>query len=158
MALTIFGIWELAEVAYDDILNLSRSLGIALAGKPAGYRAQDREIGINQSTGRRGRRTPSAAGDGYHAPLIRDGSKLRLALPEERNPTRRETPQTDWDRLHGLIAAYREGDTPVARAYLQTHAAESSDRILDLLEVWAAEARNPDLKKEARMALYGFQR
>jgi len=155
MALTIFGIWELSEVAYDDILNLSRSLGIALDAKPGGYRVQDREIGINQATGTRGR---DKGTDGYQAPLVRTGSKLRLALPEERHAVRLTTPQTDWDRLQGLIAAYREGDIPVARAYLQEHAAESAERILDLLEVWAAEARNPDLKRQARNALFGLRR
>lgn len=155
MALTIFGIWELAEVAYDDILNLSRSLGIALDGKPGGYRVQDREIGINQAIGTRGR---DKGADGYQAPLVRSGSKLRLALPEERHSARLTDPQTDWDRLEGLIAAYREGDIPVARAYLQAHATENAERILDLLEVWAAEARDPDLKKQARTALYGLGR
>lgn len=159
MALTIFGIWELSEVAYDDILNLSRSLGIALAAKPGGYLVQDREIGINQSAGTRGR-SPIATGgaDGYQAPLIRSGSKLRLALPEERHGARLTDPQTDWDRLQGLIAAYREGDIPVARAYLQEHAAERAERILELLEVWAAQARSPDLKRQARMALFGLRR
>jgi adenine-specific DNA methylase len=156
MALTIFGIWELAEIAYDDILNLSRSLGIALDGKAAGYRVQDREIGINQAVGARAR--VKGAEEGYQAPLVRAGSKLRLALPEERHSARLSAPQTDWDRLQGLIAAYRDGDIPVARAYLQTHAAENTERILDLLEVWAAEARDPDLKKQARSALYGLGR
>lgn len=159
MALTIFGIWELAEIAYDDILNLSRSLGIALDGKVGGYRVQDREIGINQAVGHPGRRPRSTGGlEGYQAPLVRAGSKLRLVLPEERHRARLSAPQTDWDRLQGLIAAYRDGDIPVARAYLQTHAAEHAERILDLLEVWAAEARDPDLKKEARAALYGLGR
>lgn len=159
MALTLFGIWELAEVAYDDILNLSRSLGIALENKPAGYRVQDRVIGINQAAGKRGRGTSRHAGsDGYYAPLVRDGSKLRLALPEERHGVRLDDPQTDWDRLQGLISAYREGDIPVARAYLQTKAADRAERILDLLGVWAAEARDPDLKKQARAALYGLGR
>ena len=155
MALTIFGIWELGEVAFDDLLNLSRSLGIALDGKPGGYRVQDRAIGVNQSAGTRSR---VKGANGYHAPLVRSGSKLRLALPGERHSVRMTDPQTDWDRLQGLITAYREGDIPVARAYLQQHAAESGERLLDLLEVWAAEARDPDLKKQARAALYGLGR
>jgi len=159
MGLTIFGIWELAEVAYDDILNLSRSLGVALENKPGGYRVQDQVIGINQATGGRGRgATPHDAAEGYFAPLVRNGSRLRLALPEERRSFRLENPQTDWDRLQGLILAYREGDIPVARAYLQTQAAASAERILDLLEVWATEVRDPELKKQARAALYGLGR
>ncbi len=40
--------------------------------------------------------------------------------------------------------------------YLQTQAAESAERILDLLEVWATEARDPERKKQARAALYGL--
>ncbi|NCA89399.1 MAG: DUF1156 domain-containing protein [Gammaproteobacteria bacterium] len=159
MALTIFGIWELAEVAYNDILNLSRSLGIRLDDKPGGYRVQDQVIGINQAIGGRSRSaTPHDAAEGYFAPLVRSGSRLRLALPEERRSFRLENPQTDWDRLQGLILAYREGDIPVARAYLQNQAAASAERILDLLEVWATEARDPELKKQARAALYGLGR
>jgi len=158
MALTIFGIWECAEVAYDDILLLSKSLGIALVNKTGssgttGYKAADREIGVNTETAGTGR---GSKADLVHAPLVRKGSKLRLALPEERQPARLANPQTDWDRLHGLIMAYREGDTPVARAYLQGHATEHSDRIIDLLEVWAAEARHPDRQREARTMLYGL--
>jgi len=158
MALTIFGIWECAEVAYDDILLLSKSLGIALVNKTSssgstGYKVADREIGLNTATGGR-----ASKAEQVHAPLVRKGSKLRLALPEERQPARLANPQTDWDRLHGLIMAYREGDIPVARAYLQEHAAEHSDRIIDLLEVWAAEARHPDRQREARTMLYGFGR
>lgn len=159
MALTIFGIWELAEVAYDDLLNLSRSLGIALENKPGGYRVQDQVIGINQATGSRSRGAAHRdEAEGYFAPLVRNGSRLRLALPEERRSFRLENPQTDWDRLQGLILAYREGDIPVARAYLQTQAAASAERVLDLLEVWATEARDPALKKQARAALYGLGR
>ena len=160
MALTIFGIWECAEVTYDDILLLSKSLGVALVNKTStsgatGYKAADREIGVNNETAGTGR---GSKADLVHAPLVRKGSKLRLALPEERQPARLANPQTDWDRLHGLIMAYREGDTPVARAYLKAHATEHSDRIIDLLEVWAAEARHPDRQREARTMLYGLGR
>ena len=52
--------------------------------------------------------------------------------------------------------AYREGDIPVARAYLQRHAAERERRILDLLEVWAAEAQDAERRREARLILYGL--
>ncbi len=156
MALTILGIWECAEVAYNDILLLSKSLGIALANKTSasgttGYRVNVREVGVNAEA--RG-----ASASRAHAPLLQKGSKLRLALPAERESVRLANPQTDWDRLHGLIMAYREGDIPVARAYLQRHAADNTSRILDLLEVWAAEARDPLVQKEARVALYGLGR
>lgn len=151
LALTLFGIWECGEVAYDEVLNLSRALGIALAGKGGGYHAKNREIGINTAEGTRARRGAPAR---YFAPLVRHGSKLRLALPEERQSARLAEPQTDWDRLHGLLMAYREGDVPVARAYLQRHAAAHGERVRHLLEVWTAEARDPERQKEGRRLLY----
>jgi hypothetical protein len=140
MALTLFGIWECAEVAYDDVLLLSKSLGIALVGKAAGYHVRDREIGINPSNGGQTRRGDSRF---FFAPLVRSRSKLRLALPEERQPARLQATQTDWDRLHGVLMAYREGDIPVARAYLERQVKECTDHIWALLHVWAAEARDP---------------
>jgi|WetSurMetagenome_2_1015567.scaffolds.fasta_scaffold1568622_2 hypothetical protein len=45
-----------------------------------------RFIGIN---------TEAAEDTGFHAPLLRKGSKLRLARPEERNEKRLENPQTE---------------------------------------------------------------
>jgi hypothetical protein len=88
---------------------------------------------------------------GYHAPLVRKGSKLRLARPEERNAHRLERPQTDWDILHGVIQAYRKGDIPVARDYLARHAPQHIRRIVDLLDVWAVEMADPDLRREAQL-------
>lgn len=158
MALTIFGIWECGEVAYGNIL-LSKSLGIALANK----------TGSSGTTGAQGRRPrdrrehrdcrdgPRIEGRSCPRPLVRKGAKLRLALPQERQPARLANPRTDWDRLHALIMAYREGDTPVARAYLQAHASEHSDRIMDILEVGAAEARHPDRQRKARIMLFGLR-
>ena len=124
MALTLYGIWGLSPFAYDEALNLSRSLNIALSARPAGYRIEGRMIGINQeASGQRSRaRGAAAEDDGFHAPLVRKGSKLRLALPEERHPRRLAHPQTDWDILQGMILAFRRGDIPVARAYLDEHA------------------------------------
>ena len=105
MALTLYGIWGLNAFAYDEALNLSRSLNIALLARPAGYRVEGRMIGINQkASGQRSRARGAAAEDeGFHAPLVRKGSKLRLALPEERHPRRLTQPQTDWDILHGIM-------------------------------------------------------
>jgi putative DNA methylase len=159
MALTLYGIRGLYEFAYDEALNLSRSLNIALASRPAGYHIEGRMIGINQeASGQRGRSRGAEAEDtGYNAPLVRKGSKLRLARPEERNPRRLERPQTDWDILHGLIQAYRRGDTPVARAYLEQHASQHAWRILDLLDVWAAEMDDPDLRREAETIRFGLR-
>ncbi|KKM12711.1 DNA methylase [Clostridiales bacterium PH28_bin88] len=157
MALTLFGIFGLAEFPYDEALNLSRSLSISLEGRAAGYTVNGRMIGINDES-RGGRTGRSSAGDtGYHAPLVRRGSKLRLALPEERNKKRVENPQTEWDILHGLILAYREGDAPVARAYLAQHAQAREQVILDLLSVWAAEMADEKLRQEAGAILFGLK-
>ena len=68
------------------------------------------------------------------------------------------SPQTDWDRLQGLIAEFRRGDMPVARAYLDRTAADREERILDLLDVWAAEIADPDLKREAALIRFGLRR
>lgn len=48
MTLTLFGIWGLGELAYDEALNLSRSLNIALSERPSGYRVEGRMVGINR--------------------------------------------------------------------------------------------------------------
>ena len=117
MALTLYGIYGLHEVPYDEALNLSRSLNIRLDSRPAGYTVEGRMIGINQDAGSQRRRTSrEAESTGYHAPLVRKGSRLRVARPEERHTHRLAHPQTEWDVLHGLMMAYRHGDIPVARA------------------------------------------
>ncbi|HEY9745062.1 MAG TPA: hypothetical protein V6C99_02465, partial [Oculatellaceae cyanobacterium] len=157
MALTLYGIFGLGEFPYDEALNLSRSLNISLETKVAGYNAVGRMIGINNETqGRRVRHT-DAEEVGYHAPLLRRGSKLRLALPEERNKKRLEHPQTEWDVLHGLIMAYREGDVPLARAYLLQHGEGKRQVILDLLFVWATATADQGLRKEAEALLFGLK-
>ena len=95
MALTLYGIFGIAEFAYDDALNLSKSLNIGLEGRTGGYNADGRFIGINtqaSGAGRRAART-TAEDSGFHAPLIRKGSKLRLARPGERHKRRLEHPQ-----------------------------------------------------------------
>jgi adenine-specific DNA methylase len=159
MALTLYGIWGVNAFAYDEALNLSRSLNIALSARPGGYRVEGHMIGINQeATGQRSRsRGAAAEEEGFHAPLLRKGSKLRLALPEERQARRLEQPQTDWDILHGLIMAFRRGDIPVARAYLDAHAPQQQSRILDLCEVWVAEMDHPDRKREAETLRFGLR-
>src|SRR6516162_3497351 len=105
MALTMFGIFGLAEFAWDEALNLSRSLAIGLHAASGGYEVDRQRIGVNADAGGRARRARGAEAEaqGYAAPLVRRGSKLRLALPEERDPRRLVAPQTDWDRLQGLI-------------------------------------------------------
>ena len=57
-----------------------------------------------------------------------------------------------------MILAYRDGDVPVVRAYLLKYAAgRGSGVILDLLAVWAEQAGNSDLGKEAGMMLFGLK-
>jgi hypothetical protein len=160
MALTIFGIFGLTEFAWDEALNLSRSLGIGLRGAAGGYEVDSRSIGVNTGAEGRARRARGAEEEahGYAAPLVRRGSKLRLAPLDERDPRRLSLPQTDWDRLQGLIAEFRRGDAPVARAYLDRTAADREDRIFDLLDVWAAEIADPDLKREAALIRFGLRR
>lgn len=155
MALTLFGIFGTQPFPYDEALSLSRSLNIGLETKTGGYRVEDRGMGINNEIS--GRRRHTTEETGYHAPLVKKGSKLRLALPEERNPRRLQAPQTEWDMLHGLIMAYREGDVPGAHAYLQRHAADKASLVLDLLAVWAARVADDKSGKEAETILYSLR-
>jgi adenine-specific DNA methylase len=159
MALTVYGIYGLGEVAYNEVLSLSKSMNIRLEGKPGGYRIEpgQRSIGINQEASGRRAQAAKAEERGLAAPLARKGSKLRLALPEERDPRRLETPQTDWDRLHGLLLAYRRGELPVARQYLAAKAADSGGRVIDLLAVWAREMTDESARREAEGLLFGLR-
>jgi hypothetical protein len=159
MALTVFGTFGLAEFAWDEALNLSRSLGIGLYAAAGGYEVERQRIGVNADAGGRARRAHGAEAEvlGYAAPLVRRGSKLRLALPEERDRRRLAAPQTDWDRLQGLVMEFRRGDVPVARAYLGRAAADREGRILDLLEVWVAELADAELKREAALIRFGLR-
>lgn len=155
IALTLFGIYGTGWLPFDDALSLSKSLNIRLENKVAGYRNDGRMIGINAEISRRSSREDEQ--EGYYAPLISKGSKLRLALPEERNPKRLEFPQSEWDVFHGLIMAYREGDIPVARAYVQKHAEGKELKIVDILKVWADRCDDDNLQKEAERILYGLK-
>ena len=158
MALTLYGIYGLKEFRYDEALNLSRSLNIRLETKTGGYTSDGPFIGINtqSNTGRRARRA-KAEDAGFHAPLIKKGSKLRLARPDERNQKRIENPQTEWDILHGLIMNFRKGDTPVARGYLSRHAEGKENLIKNLINVWASEMTDEDLRKEGNAIIFGLK-
>jgi putative DNA methylase len=157
MALTLFGIYGLMDFPFGEALNLSHSLNIELATKTGGYTASGRFIGINTAVAGSRRSDRARAEDtGFHAPLVKKGSKLRLATPEERREARLQHPQTEWDILHGVIMAFRQGDVPVARAYLERHAPEKKTLTRHLLTVWAAEAPDDTLQKEARAILFGL--
>jgi adenine-specific DNA methylase len=159
MALTLYGIFGLGEVAYNEVLSLSKSMNIRLEGKPGGYHIEpgQRAIGINQEASARRTQGAKAEDRGFAAPLARKGSKVRLALPEERDPRRLDLPQTDWDRLHGLLLAHRRGELPVARQYLATKAADSGERVIDLLAVWAREMADEPTRREAEGLLFGLR-
>ena len=120
--------------------------------------AEGRFIGISKGVGT-GRMTRRADAEemGFHAPLIRRGSKLRLARPDERNIRRLENPQTEWDLLHGLIMAYRTGDIPVARGYLAQYPQGREEKVLRLLDVWAAKMPDEKWCKEARAMAFGLK-
>lgn len=155
IALTLFGIYAMGSFPFDDALSLSKSLNIRLENKAAGYHDEGRMIGINDE--RSGRRSRDDEVEGYYAPLVKRGSKLRLVLPEERNPRRLQTPQNEWDVLQGVIMAYREGDMPVARAYLQHQAEGHEEKIIDILKVWADGCGSEPLSKEAQRILFGLK-
>ena len=159
MALTLFGIFGLGAMAFDEANNVAKSLNVRMEAKAAGYRLEDgdRLLGYNQeATGRRGQ--AQASDDvGYHAPVVRKGSKLRLALPTERSAKRLERPQSLWDVMQGALVKYAQGDIPVARAYLETHAKDHIERVTDLLEVWALECGDRALKKAADGLLFGLR-
>ncbi len=146
MATIMLGIWGHHEFAFDDALSLSKSLNISLETKTAGYTVQRGTLCLN----------PDDPKGAFHAPVVKKGSKLRLARPEERHQNRLDQPQTAWDILHGLLLAYRAGDIPVAKAYLNKHASHDSRRILDLVRVWSGEAETPELKREADALLFGL--
>lgn len=156
MALTIYGIWGHQEIAYSEVLNLSKSLNISLESRAAGYGLEGRMIAYNSEATGRARPGQAAEDTGFAAPLVKKGSKLRLAKPEERGRKRMLKPQSDWDVLHGVILKFRAGDLPVARAYLEEHRKGRAQTILDLLDVWAQEADTPLLRNEARAILFGL--
>lgn len=159
MALTLFGIFGLGAMAFDEANNVAKSLNVRMEAKAAGYRLEDgdRMLGYNQET--TGRRGQAQASDdvGYHAPLVRKGSKLRLALPSERSAKRLDKPQSFWDVMQGALVKYEQGDIPVARAYLETHAKDNIERVTDLLEVWALECGDQVLKKAANGLLFSLR-
>ena len=154
VAVTLFGIYGTGYLPFDDALSLSKSLNIRLEHKAAGYRDEGRMIGINDE--KTGRTRNDDDTEGYFAPLVKKGSKLRLVLPEERNERRLQEPQNEWDIMQGVIMAYREGDIPVARAYLQRQAAGHEDKVIAVLRVWADGCDNEALTKEARRILFGL--
>jgi adenine-specific DNA methylase len=159
IALTVYGIYGLSELPFDDFKNLCNSLGIERTNAAAGYTVEGSMVGVNADTQSRRRvgSSQEAEATGYHAPLVSKGNKLRLARPDERSQKRLEKPQTEWDILHGLLDAYTRGELVVARDYLTTHAATRRDVIFDLLTVWAKEMPDEKLRKDAETLLFGLK-
>lgn len=153
-ALTLFGVYGLSPFPYDDALSLSKSLNIRLDNQAGGYRSDGRSIGIAPERTAQGNRSDQSAG--FYAPLVSRGSKLRVVKPEERNQRRLDNPQSEWDIAQGIIQAYRDGDIPVARAYLNRHAAGDERKILDILGV-LADGMDGESKKEIQRLLYGMR-
>lgn len=157
MALTACGVFGLASFDYDEALNMSRSLGIALENKERGYDLSGtRVVGVAAEKKGRAHKTSLEDEPGYHTPFVCKGSKLRLARPEERIARRLKKPLTMWDVLHGLIMSYREGDIPVAKAYLDANAPGASGVIMDILRVWASRASDDKIRREAQVILFGL--
>ena len=154
VAVTLFGVYGNGYFPFDDALSLSKSLNIRLEQKSAGYNAEGRMIGVNDELKKRTRDDDKP--EGYYAPLVKKGSKLRLVLPEERSGFRLLHPQNEWDILQGVIMAYRDGDIPVARAYLQRHAEGREEKVNAVLRVWADGCENETLAKEAKRILFGL--
>lgn len=143
VALIALGINGLGEFAYDDALQLSRSLNFRLQQRNGNYRTADGVVVYaNESEGQ------------LAAPLVKKGSKLRLLKPEQRLRERLENPQTLWDVLCGLIVTYRDGGVVAGRNYLSKHHHAESSALRGLLKVWANECRDEDLQKEARLIDY----
>lgn len=155
IVLTLFGIYGMGNLPYDDALSLSRSLNVSLEMKNAGYTLDGNMLGINAERNSKNERDEEQ--DGYYAPVIKKNSKLRLVMPEERSKVRLEKPQTEWDVMQGLIMAYREGDIPVARAYLDEHGQGQEDKIIGILKVWADGCGKEELRKEAQRILFGLK-
>ncbi len=148
IVMTMLGIYGTGKLPYDDALTLSRSLNIRLDNVGVhGYKVDGHMLGIGDEK----KDEPS------YAPVVRKGSMLRIVLPQERNPKRLENPQTEWDILQGVIMTYRDGDIPVARAYLQTHAGGNEAKIIALLRVWGDNCGSNELKKETDRILYGLK-
>lgn len=143
LAVIALGINGLGWFAYDDALQMSKSLGFALTRRSENYRVNDERVAYANE------RDVERA-----APLASKGSRLRLLRPEERSELRLENPQTLWDVLCGLLTTYRAGGIVAARNHLGTHAAQNRDVLLALLKVWEQHCDDETLQREARMIEY----
>ncbi|WP_372609469.1 DUF1156 domain-containing protein [Halomonas sp.] len=143
LAVIALGINGLGDFAFDDALQMSRSLNFRLQLKNGNYKTNDDMVAY------------ANVGESERAaPLAIRGNKLRLLKPDERAAARLENPQTLWDVLGGLIVTYRDGGIVAARNFLAQHGKRDSDALRGLLKVWAKECRDDELKREAQMIDY----
>jgi adenine-specific DNA methylase len=144
------------EVSFDEASTITKALGFSFkrVAEDGGYRQVASEVGLGNATssGRGGK-----AVSGAFAPLAISKSRIRLLAPEERAKERMNSPQTDWDVMHGLILAFRKGDMVVARAYLENHAPSALAKMVDLLRVWASGLPDGKPRKEADALLFGLR-
>lgn len=143
LAVIALGINGLGDFAFDDALQMSRSLNFRLQNRNGNYRVSNDLVAY-----------ANMGEDERAAPLAIRGNKLRLLKPEERASVRLQSPQTLWDVLGGLIVTYRDGGIVAARNYLTEHDKRESDALRGLLKVWAKECRDDDLKREAQLIDY----
>lgn len=143
LAVIALGINGLGDFAFDDALQMSRSLNFRLQNRNGNYRVSDDMVAY-----------ANVGEDERAAPLAIKGNKLRLLKPEERAAARLDNPQTLWDVLGGLIVTYRDGGIVAARNFLTQHGKRESDALRGLLKVWAKECRDDELKREAQLIDY----
>lgn len=143
LAVIALGINGLGDFAFDDALQMSRSLNFRLQNRNGNYRVSNDLVAY-----------ANVGEDERAAPLAIRGNKLRLLKPEERVPARLQSPQTLWDVLGGLIVTYRDGGIVAARNYLTEHDKRESDALRGLLKVWAKECRDDELTREAQLIDY----
>lgn len=147
-AVILLGLYGTGEFAYDGALTLSRSLGIAMQQVSGGYTVgSDLAVASAKDLADKGI---------VWAPVVKRGSKLRLAQAEERTPERLlDAPRTAWDRLQGLLLSYTAGDVPMARAYLDRHCPDRRV-VLALLKMWQAHAHDEERRHQASLLRYGL--
>lgn len=143
LAVIALGINGLGDFAYDDALQMSRSLNFSLQLRNGNYRVSDDLVAYAKE-----------GEDQLAAPLAIKGNKLRLLKPEERTEVRLENPQTLWDVLNGLIVTYRDGGIVAARNFLAEHGKTENPALRGLLKVWAKECRDDALRREAQLIDY----
>lgn len=143
LAVIALGINGFGEFAFDDGLQVTRSLNLALQMRNGNYRVEtETVVYANEADGQ------------LAAPFAKKGSRLRLLKPSERLEQRLANPQTLWDTLCGLIVNYRAGGVVAARNYLTANNQRESVALRGLLKVWAKECRDDALRREALLIDY----